>query len=168
MLISLISAIAKNYAIGLNNNLLWHLPDDLKYFKTKTLGHNVLMGRKTYQSLGKKLKDRKIIVVTRDKYFQENDCIIVNSIQQGVEYARQNGEVELFICGGEEIYKQMIGIADTLYITHVECEQKGDTFFPVFQPSEWTITKSVFRETDDKHLYSFNIIEYERIRKNGT
>lgn len=168
MLISLISAIANNYAIGLNNNLLWHLPDDLKYFKTKTLGHYVLMGRKTYQSLGKKLKDRKIIVVTREKDFQENDCIIVNSINLGIEYARQNKEVELFICGGEEIYKQTIDIADTLYITHVECELKGDTFFPFFQHSEWTILKSVYYEADIKHKYSFNIIEYERTRKNGT
>jgi len=162
MLISLISAIEKNNTIGLNNSLLWHLPEDLKYFKTKTLGHFVLMGRKTYQSLGKKLKDRKIIVVTRDSKFQDSECVIVNSIDEGLEYAKQNGEAELFICGGEQIYTKLIIIAERLYITHVNCELKGDTFFPNFQLSEWKIMNSIFRESDNKHQYSFKIVEYER------
>ena len=164
MILSIIGAKGKNNVIGLDNNLIWQLPDDLKYFKNKTIGHYILMGRKTYLSLGKKLKDRKIIIVTRDHHFQVDDCVSVNSIESGLNHATENGETELFICGGEQIYRQLINKVDKLYITHVDCELKGDSYFPEFNPREWTVKNINIHEKDIKHQYSFKIIEYERIK----
>ena len=165
MIISIIAAIAKNNVIGCNNSLIWHLPNDLKYFKNKTSGHHILMGRNTYQSIGKKLIDRKIIIVTRDESFQGDDCIIVNSIEAGLNYAKENGEMELFICGGEQVYQQLIGAAHHLYLTYVDCELQGDSFFPNFQQHEWRILNKITQEKDNKHQYSFETKEYERIIK---
>jgi dihydrofolate reductase len=165
MVVSIIGAKGKNNVIGLDNRLLWHLPDDLKYFKNKTSGHYVLMGRKTYLSLGKKLKDRKIIIVTQDNYFQVDNCVNVNSIESGLDYAARNGETELFVCGGEQIYRQFINKVDKLYLTQVDCELQGDRFFPDFQSAEWIIKNTFFHEKDSTHQYSFTINEYERITK---
>ena len=162
MIISLIAAIAKNNAIGLENRLLWHLPVDLKFFKEKTVGHYVLMGRKTYESIGGFLKGRTIIVITGDRSFIADDAIIVHSIEDGIKYAKSDGEKELFICGGEQIYKQTLDIADKMYLTHVDCEPQADTFFPKCDINKWKENKIRTKDVDEKHLYQLTINEYTR------
>lgn len=163
MKISIIAAKGKNNVIGLENKLIWHLPKDLNYFKSKTLGHYILMGKNTYLSLGKKLKGRKIIVLTRDKDFVANDCLVVHDIDNGLKIAKDNNEQELFIGGGQQIYTQLLDKADKMYLTNVDCELKGDSFFPDFKIDDWKIKNEIKFEKDDRHKYSFDIVEYERM-----
>jgi dihydrofolate reductase len=129
-MISIICAVAKNRAIGRNNQLLWHLPDDLKHFKKITTGHTVIMGQKTYESIGQPLPNRKNIVVTRDKDFQADGCVICHSLEDVLKKNKASAE-EVFIIGGGEIYRQSFPFADKLYITLVDDEpNEADTFFP--------------------------------------
>ena len=117
MKISIIVAKSKNNVIGINNQMPWYLPDDLNYFKEKTLNRHIVMGRKTYESIGKKLKKRTVIVVTRDKNYSLDNCYVVNNIEQSTDIAKENGEEELFICGGEQIYNFFINIfANSIFI----------------------------------------------------
>ncbi len=162
MIISLIAAIAKNNAIGFENRLLWHLPSDLKYFKRTTVGHYVLMGRKTFDSIGGFLKGRTIIVVTGDRKFLADDATVVHSIEEGIEFAKSKGEEELFICGGEQIYKQTLDIANKMYLSHVEYEPIADTFFPEFDIKNWEEKNILIQGVDEKHLYPLTINEYTR------
>ncbi len=162
MILSLIAAKAKNNAIGFENRLLWHLPEDLKYFQNKTIGHYVLMGRKTYESIGGFLKYRTIIVVTGDRKFLADDAIVVHSIEEGIKCAESNGEKELFICGGEQIYRQTLDIADKMYLSHVEYEPVADTFFPEFDIKNWEEKNILIQGVDEKHLYPLTINEYTR------
>ncbi|MES2734348.1 MAG: dihydrofolate reductase [Bacteroidota bacterium] len=163
MIISLIAAKAINNAIGKDNRLLWHLPEDLKFFKQKTMGHHMLMGRKTYESLGKKLKGRTILVLTSNKdYPADENVIVVESIQQAIDYARERNETELFIGGGETIYTQAMPVADCMYITQVDASFPGDTFFPTIEASQWEVKEEKHHPQDSANAYSFTIIEYCR------
>jgi dihydrofolate reductase len=163
MKISIIAAKGKNNVIGSENKLIWHLPKDLNFFQSKTLGHFILMGKNTYLSLGKKLKGRKIIVLTRDKDFVADGCLVVHNINDGLKLAKDNDEQELFIGGGQQIYSQFLDIVDKMYLTHVDCDLKGDSFFPDFTVSDWSIIGKERFQNDDKHKYSFDIVEYVRI-----
>ncbi len=144
MTIALIAAAAgKKMVIGKGNDLPWHFSADLKFFKDKTLGHPVLMGRKTYQSilnrLGKPLPGRQSIVLTRDKTFQDDRAIIIHDVSEIAKLADK--DKTLFIIGGAEVYRQTIALADTIYLTHIDQEIEGDAFFPALDPAQWKLSK---------------------------
>ena len=134
--LALIVCFSKNRIIGYNGKLPWHYKEDLEYFKKITMGHTLIMGRKTYQSLTKKLSGRKIIVVTNQKNFNDENCVVAHSITQAVELAGKTDEMP-FICGGGEIYKQALPLVRKMYITEINKEFTGDTFFPEFNEDEW-------------------------------
>ena len=130
MILSAIAAYSKNRAIGVENQLPWHLPADMRYFMRTTKGHHVLMGRKTFESMGVPLKNRTNIVVTSNPFYVGSGLVVVHSIKEGIEFARERGEEELFIIGGAEIYKQSLPLLDKLYITEIDLiVPGGDAFF---------------------------------------
>ncbi len=133
--ISIIVAMAKNRTIGINNTLPWRCPEDLKHFKSLTMGHHMIMGRKTFDSIGKALPGRSTVVVTRNPELKIEGCIIAHSLQQAI--AACNGDNEIFVVGGAELYAQALPLADTLYLTEIQQEVKGDAHFPEFNNKEW-------------------------------
>ncbi len=157
MTISIIAAVAENNVIGNNNKLIWHISEDLKRFKKLTTGHSVVMGRKTYESLPfKPLPKRKNIVISSQKDLKFEGAVIVNSVKEALEECKN--EEEIFICGGAEIYKLFLPVADKLYITKVHKSFEGDTFFPEPDLSEWKIgykSEKFFDEKSDLH-YTFS------------
>ena len=165
MIISLIAAVAKNLTIGRNNDLPWKLPDDMKFFMNTTKGHYVIMGRKNYESLHEKfrpLPHRTNIVVTRQQDFDAPGCIITHNIKDAIELARKGNESEAFVIGGAEIYKLSLADADRLYLTEIDAEVEGDTFFPKFDKSQWKESSRTHHPTDDKHQFSFDFVVYDR------
>lgn len=153
--------MAKGRVIGKDNDLIWHLPDDLKHFKNLTKGHHVIMGRKTYQSMGKPLPGRTNIVITRQKDFKADGCILVNNIEEGIQKAE--GDSQPFIIGGGEIYKQALKYAQTMELTEVNGEFDGDTFFPTFDEKQWKEVSRTHHPVDEKHKYSFDFIQYSKL-----
>lgn len=165
MKISLIAALAQNHTIGKNNDLPWHLPDDMKYFMQTTKGHHCIMGRKNYDSIPAKFKplpNRTNIVVTHQRDFVAPDCIVVNSIDEAIKIAKDNNEPETFIIGGAEIYKQSLAYANRLYLTEIKAEIQGDTFFPVFDRREWKEVSRIPHAADEKHKFAFDFVVYEK------
>ncbi|PHS72343.1 MAG: dihydrofolate reductase [Cycloclasticus sp.] len=162
-MISMIVAMGENNAIGKDNELLWHLPEDFKHFKSVTMGKPILMGRKTYQSIGMPLPGRKNIVVTRDKGFFVEGVTIVDSIEEALEVSRQYDEV--MVIGGASFYDQMLPLADKLYVTRVHKSFEADAFFPAINMEEWQVLERTEHAVDDKHAYSFSFVNYERITK---
>lgn len=162
-LISIIAAVAENRAIGIHNRLPWHLPADLKYFRNKTLGHHVIMGRKNYQSIGKPLPQRTNIVVTRDPGFDAPGCVVVNSI--GAALAAADGDPEVFIIGGAGIYAQSLPFADRLYLTLVHHSFEGDTYFPEFEWAQWKEISKEFHEPDERNPYPYTFVVLDRSRR---
>ncbi len=156
--ISIISAIAKNRAIGKDNKLLWHIGEDLRRFKALTEGHPVVMGRKTFESLGKSLPNRTNIVITRDKMFEIPGVIIARSLEEATEAAKREGKEEVFIIGGGQIYEQAIKLADKLYLTIVEGEYDADTFFPDYSDFK----KVILEEKHESEGYKYKFLELER------
>jgi dihydrofolate reductase len=142
VIISLIVAMDKRGGIGKNNQLPWHLASDLRRFKQLTMGHAIVMGRKTFETIGRPLPGRGTIVVTRNKAYFSQGCMVVNSLGAAIDLALEAGEGELFIIGGGEIFQQAIGLAEKIYITTVHTDAKADVFFPKFDPSEWEIIKN--------------------------
>lgn len=166
MIISLIAAISQNKVIGKDNDLPWHLPDDMKYFMQTTKGHHVIMGRKNYDSIPEKfrpLPNRINIVVTRQKELVAPNCIIVNSIEKGLEIAATHGEAEAFIIGGSEIYNQGFVMASRLYLTEIHSHIEGDIYFPEFNKNQWKEVSRKHHSTDERHKYSFDFVVYERV-----
>lgn len=162
MTISIIVAFSEGNIIGKNNKMPWKLSNDLKRFKAITTGHTVVMGRRTYESLGRPLPNRKNVVLTT---IPESiiDCVTADSLKDAIEIS--GNETELFIIGGGTVYKQALPIADKLYITQVHTKTDGDTSFPEIDYSEW---KETFREdhkADEKNQYDYSFINYERIKK---
>lgn len=166
MIISAIVAKSLNNVIGKNNQLPWHLPADLKHFKALTLNHHVLMGRKTFESIGKPLPQRVCIVLTRGvdaSSRQVENLVWVNSLETGISWAEKHGEKELFIIGGAEIYRLAMPILNRLYVTEVHTTIEGDAFFPKIDTKMW-VEKS--REThfkDEKNSFDYNFIVYEKL-----
>lgn len=128
-------ALAKNNVIGLNNTLPWHLPEDLKHFRALTTGHHIIMGRKTYESLGRLLPDRTTVIVTRNKDYQVDGALIAHSLDAAVALCKNDDEV--FVIGGAELYQVGIKLANKLYITELELEVAGDAYFPAYDVAEW-------------------------------
>lgn len=165
MIISLIAALTRNSVIGKNNGLPWHLPDDMKYFMQTTKGHHVLMGRKNYDSIPEKfrpLPNRTNILLTRQKDFDAPNCLVVNSLDAGVDIAQKAAESELFIIGGSDIYQLGFPISNRLYLTEIQTELPGDTFFPSFDKSRWTEVSRKHHPVDDRHAYAFDYVIYNR------
>jgi dihydrofolate reductase len=161
MKVSIIVAIDEDRGIGIKNRLPWRLPDDLQRFKTVTMGHHVIMGRKTHESIGRALPGRENIIVTRNEFFQAKDCAITNSLEDAINLAKAQGEEEVFVIGGGEIYSQAIQIADRIYLTIVHTKSKADTQFPLFDPVEWETTVEEYYPADEVNEYSttFKILE---------
>ena len=165
MIISLIVAVAENGVIGKNNNLPWHLPTDMKYFRDTTMGHCVIMGRKNYDSIPLKyrpLEGRTNIIVTHQQDFEAEGCIVVNSIEDALEAAKKKNEREVFIIGGANIFKQTIDVADKLYYTKIYHAFDGDVFFPKIDGSKWKLTMQTDMQPDEKNKFPFSFCAYER------
>tara|TARA_R110002095_G_scaffold50644_4_gene44381 strand:- start:1680 stop:2162 length:483 start_codon:yes stop_codon:yes gene_type:complete len=160
-MVSIIVAMADNRAIGKNNELLWHLPDDFKHFKAITMAKPILMGRKTYQSIGRPLPGRKNIVVTRDAAFTADGVLVVNSIDAALDAAKEDAEV--MVIGGASFYQQMLPLADRLYVTRVHHRFDADTFFPEIDADQWRLVEQTEHAADERHAFSFSFIEYQKI-----
>jgi len=159
MIITIVVATSENHVIGKDNKLLWYLPNDLKHFKDITTGHTVIMGRKTYESVGKPLPKRRNIIITRQDIVIEG-CEVVNSIEAALALCKDDEEV--FIVGGAEIYKQALHLTNRIYLTIIHKEFDGDSFFPEIDKSEWN---EVYREDyqpDEKNSLPYSFITYER------
>ena len=159
MTISMIVAVADNRVIGKDNDLVWHLPDDMRYFMQTTQHHVVIMGRKNYESIPDKyrpLANRTNIVVTRQQAYNAPGCIITDTIKNALDYAKDQNEKEVFIIGGGQIYAQSLELADKLYITEIKHSFDGDTYFPEFKKENWQEVSRKHHSKDDKHLYEFD------------
>lgn len=161
-MISLVVAAAENNAIGKNNQLLWHLPNDLKFFKNTTWAGVVIMGRKTFESVNKPLPGRLNIVVTGNKDWQADGVMVATNLQQSVELATKENFKKIFIIGGGEIYRQSMAIADTIYITRVHTQIDGDTFFPVIDTNEWQQKEKNDFYKDEKHAYDYSFEVWQK------
>lgn len=159
---SIIVAIGKNREIGCNNQLLWHLPEDLKNFKRITKGHHILMGRKTFESIGKPLPNRTTIILTRDKNYHVEGCYTVHSLEDGVKLAESRGEDELLICGGANVYAQAVEVANRIYLTEVDWEGEADTYFPDFDRSKWEIVETKTMPLSEKNPLAWEMNIFER------
>lgn len=164
MVISLIAAVAENGVIGRDNELVWRLPDDFKYFKQTTSGHPILMGRKTFESLGKPLPNRLNIVITRNADYQPDGVLVVDSLEKAVEEAQKTAIPEVFVIGGAEIYRQALPIADRLYLTEVKAAFEGDARFPAYDKTGWREASRQHHPTDDRHAVAFDFVVWERKR----
>ncbi|WP_313808031.1 dihydrofolate reductase [Flavobacterium sp.] len=160
-MLTLIAAAAENNAIGKDNDLLWHLPDDFKHFKQITSGHYIIMGRKTFESFPKPLPNRTHVIITRQKdYDAPEDCIVVSSLKKAIAVCPENEAV--FVIGGGEIYKQAIEIADKIELTRVHAEFDADTFFPEINDKDWELVSENHHPKDEKHQFSFSFLTYIR------
>jgi len=150
-----------NNGIGKNNVIPWHLSSDLKRFKKLTMGHHIIMGRKTYESIARQLPGRKMLILSTRPAYEVIDGLVFNSILDAVEYSEKQGESELFIIGGGEVFKQSIKLADRIYLTIVEASVDADTFFPDYDEEEWQlIAYEDFNSTNgDQYPYKYKILE---------
>lgn len=163
MLVNLVVAAAENNVIGKNNQLLWRLPNDMAFFKNVTWGMPVIMGRKTCQSLGKPLKGRTNIVISRHHGDHGLPGIVpVSSLKEAVEAAAVTDAREAYVIGGGEIYRLALPQARRVYLTRVHASPEGDTFFPVLDPAEWTMISNVPHEADEKHAFSYSFQIWQR------
>lgn len=159
-MVSVIVAVANNNVIGGNNSLLWHISEDLRMFKRVTSGHPVVMGRRTFESLGRPLPNRKNIVVTRNPSFEEEGVEVADSLNGAV--AMFPPEEEVFIIGGGEIYVQAMPMADKLYLTRVHADYSGDVRFPDIDPTDWTLVSSEHHDHGEVFPHSFDFLVYEK------
>ena len=165
MLISIIVAASTNNAIGKNNQLLWHLPNDMKFFKNCTWAMPVIMGRKTFESLGKPLVGRMNIVITRQNGWKQEGVTVVETLDKAVDAAAARDYKECFIIGGGEIYKEALPITDTIYLTRVDTDIEGDVFFPSLNKKEWLLISTQSFTADEKHAFPFHFQVWEKIRR---
>ena len=152
-MIILIAAVAENNALGKNNDLLWHLPKDFKRFKEITSGHHIIMGRKTFESFPKPLPNRTHVIITRQKDYIYEGCIVVQDLEKAIAVCPKNETI--FVIGGGEIYSQSIHFADQLDITKVHHSFEADVYFPEIDPEIWELTSEIFNSKDEKHLYDY-------------
>lgn len=169
MIVSAIVAMGKNFAIGLRKDLPWRLPSDLKRFKDLTLGHHLIMGRKTFESIGRPLPHRDSIIITRNIHFSYPDTgvFITSSLREALLLAERRGESEVFICGGGTIYQEALSLVERLYLTLVDYEGAADTFFPPFDHLGWKVVHEEFCPKENRDTYSSNFKIYERVKGKG-
>ena len=164
--LSIIVAVSENNVIGKNNQLIWHLPADMQYFKAKTSGHCIITGRKNYESIPEKyrpLPNRTNIIITRQSDYQAPGAIVVDSIEAAITKAKETGDNEIFIIGGGEIFKQVMDKTDKIYLTKIHHKFEGDTFFPELDLSQWKEIKRVDCQTDEKNKYAYSFLEFVRV-----
>jgi dihydrofolate reductase len=163
MLVSLIVAAAENYVIGKDGKLPWNLPNDLKYFRDLTIGKPVIMGRKTYASIGHALPNRENVVVTRQPHLHLSDATVVHSLEEALHYAKEQvGAKETFVIGGGEIFREALPSADRIYLTRVAGVFEGDAFFPDLPEGEWHEVSREEHAEDARHLRAYTFLVYER------
>ena len=160
MIISIIAALADNMVIGNKNSLPWKLSADMEYFKKTTLGKPIIMGAKTFESIGMALPNRKNIILSYNKNYKAKGCVVVTSIEKALEEVGEDEEV--MIAGGESVYKQFLPLADRLYLTLVHHNFKGDAYFPEFDINQWKEIKRINKKPDKKNLYSYSFVIFER------
>lgn len=158
--ISIISAMASNRAIGIRNTLPWQLPEDLKHFKALTMGHHIVMGRKTYDSIGKPLPGRDTVIVTRNADYAVPGCLAVNSLDAALTVS--HGDTEVFFVGGAELYRQALPIAHRIYLTEIQRVFDGDAFFPEFDKSQWIETARDKHRTEGPNGFEYHFVIYDR------
>ena len=161
-MLSHIVAASENNVIGSKNNLPWNLPNDFKYFKNKTWGMPVIMGRKSYESLKKSLPGRINIIVTNKTNWQPEDVCVVNNIDSAIEKAREADAKEIFIIGGGEIFKQTIDIVSRIYLTRVHATIEGDTYYPEIRKDQWELVDEQSFPADEKHKYAYTFEVWEK------
>ena len=159
--LSMIVAMARNRVIGANGAIPWHLPNELKLFKSVTMGHHIIMGRKTYESIGRLLPGRTTVIVTRQKDYHVDGAVIAHSLQDAV--AACGGDEEIFVIGGGELYLAAMPAADRIYLTIVDAEPEGDTYMPEIDPASWREHSTQRFAADDKHQYSYRFTVYDCI-----
>jgi dihydrofolate reductase len=167
LIVSIIVAMDRQGGIGKENRLPWRLSADLKRFKELTMGHYLILGRKTFESIGKPLPGRTMIVVSRDRQYRAAACLTAHSVEDALDLAASAGESEAFIGGGAEIYRAALPMVDRIYLTEVEAEVGADTFFPEFDRSSWRETRTETQPADEKNQFAtvFRLLELERNRK---
>ena len=158
--ISLIVAMANNRVIGANNQIPWHLPNELKLFKRLTMGHHIIMGRKTYESIGRLLPGRTTVIVTRQKDYAVEGAIVAHSIDEAIGACE--GDDEIFVIGGADLFRDTLPVADRLYLTTVDAEPDGDVFMPGVDAVEWQETSAEAFAKDEKHAYAYRSAILER------
>jgi dihydrofolate reductase len=158
--LSIIVALAKNCTIGVNNTLPWRCPEDLKRFKTLTMGHHMIMGRKTFDSIGKPLPGRTTVVVTRNTDLEIEGCTIAHSLNEAI--AACTGDEEIFVVGGAELYRQAVSVADTLYFTEIQQDVEGDAHFPEFDYSAWRETVRDVRSQETPQPLEYHFVTYRK------
>ncbi len=161
MIISIIAAVADNMIIGNNNSLPWNMPADLEYFKKNTLGKSVIMGAKTFESIGKVLPNRKNIILSYDKNYKVEGCVIATSIEEALKDVGESEEV--MIAGGASIYKQFLPLANKLYLTFIHHDFEGDAYFPEFDVNQWKEEKRIDNEADEKNPYPYSFVILEKL-----
>jgi dihydrofolate reductase len=164
MIISQIVAASLNNVIGKDNGLPWHMPTDMAYFKNKTWGHHILTGRRNYEVEGKALPGRVNIVLTRNPDYQISDGMLVNELEEAIDIARRSGEKELYVVGGEEIYELAMQVTDRIYLTRINAEVDGDTFYPDLDVNTWKEVSIDRRKADENNPFDYDFIVYERQR----
>ncbi len=162
MIISAIVAVAQNQVIGRDNEIPWYLPEDLKWFKKQTLNHAVVMGRKCFESIGRPLPKRTNIVITRDMFYLASGCVIVHSLAEALQVAKNQGETEVFIIGGGEIYEQSMAFCDKLYLTEVHADIEGEILFPKPAAEDWQLVFEENHTKNEKNEYDFTFKIFER------
>jgi dihydrofolate reductase len=168
MKLSIIAALSSNNVIGRNNEIPWRQSTDLKRLKALTMGHHLIMGRKTFESVGRALPGRTTVVITRRTDYAAEDVIVVNTLEDAIQVAREARDEEAFIAGGAEIYEQAMHRADRMYLTRVHAEIEGDAFFPEFDDvSEWHLTDAEHCEPDEKNEYPYSFLTYDRAGAQG-
>ncbi|MCS6991838.1 MAG: dihydrofolate reductase [Chitinophagales bacterium] len=160
MIITIIVAASQNGVIGRNNRLPWHLPADLKRFKQITVGHHIIMGRNTFESIGRPLPKRVNIVVTRQPDYQAHGCVVAHSLQEALEYARRAGETECFIIGGGDLIQAALVWADRILLTRVFHDFEGDTFLPQINEEDWELISEERHLPDAHNPYAYAFFEY--------
>lgn len=161
MIISLLVAMDEARGIGKAGKLPWRLSSDLKRFRELTMGHHIIVGRKTFDSIGKALPGRNMIIVTRDEGLKPDGCMTARSVEAAIALARERGETEVLVCGGAEIYARALGAAHRIYLTQVHANVDADTFFPEFDASAWRETEKSFQQANEKNQYAvtFKVLE---------
>lgn len=165
MEIAMIAAVAANGVIGKDNDLVWSLPDDMRYFMNTTKDHFIVLGRKNYESLPPKfrpLPNRTNVVITRQPALQLDNAFVVHSLEEAIALCKKENQEKIFIIGGGQIYKQALPQTDTLYLTEIHQSFEGDTFFPDYDKTEWQEVSRKNHTTDDRHKYSFDFVVYKR------
>lgn len=167
MKISLIVAMDESGGIGFQGKLPWRLSTDLKRFKRLTMGHHIVMGRKTYESIGRVLPGRLMLIVTRNPSFRAEGSLVVHSLEEALQAAENGKETEIFIIGGGEVFSEAINLADRIYLTRVHAELPADTYFPLFEPSLWHVTELQELDSDPDNEFAHTFMVLDR-KKQGT